>query len=177
MGTPRDPALVKPICGLLLADPSLLEQVQPALQSIFGKLDCRSEVRPWHWSTYYAREMGEQLWRCWMSFATLAPPDELVHWKLATNELEHQLAREGRRVVNADPGYIAALKLVLASTKDAPHRIYLAKGIYAEVTLVFERGNFVPLPYTYRDYAEDTTRNFFAGVRSRYLVQQRLARP
>jgi hypothetical protein len=81
----------------------------------------------------------------------------------------------GRRV-NIDPGYIAATKLVLASTKDAAHRVYLSDGIYAEATLQFARGSFQPCTYTYRDYAAAEVIAFFNAVRRDYLAQLRVLR-
>ncbi len=173
MALPRAPELVKPICGVLVADPELLCRVEVALAELFHLIEDRSCLERWNWSDYYAPEMGTTLWRCWLSFAELAPPDNLIHWKLATNEIERTLAVDRRRRVNLDPGYVTAVKLVLASTKDAPHRIYLGKGIYGEVTLVYQRGEFRPLPYTYADYAQATTRGFFQQVRCRYLQQRR----
>ena len=41
------------------------------------------------------------------------------------------------RPLNLDPGYLTLGKLVLASTKDFAHRIYLGRGIYAEMTLFY----------------------------------------
>jgi hypothetical protein len=45
-------------------------------------------------------------------------------------------------------------RLVLATGKNYIHRIYLAKGIYADLTLIFNKGTFKPLAWTYRDYAD-----------------------
>lgn len=175
MGLPRPAPLVKPICGVLTADVTLLAETENELQKLLGSIEARAEITLWQQSSYYAAEMGEPLWRTWWSFTALAPAEALADWKLATNALEARLAVAGRRRVNLDPGYIGLLKLVLASTKDAAHRVYLGKGIYAEATLIFERGQFVPLAYTYRDYAAPPTREFFLQVRQRYLAQIRSA--
>ncbi|MBI5756814.1 MAG: DUF4416 family protein [Nitrospirae bacterium] len=59
------------------------------------------------------------------------------------------------RPVNIDPGYITLAKVVLASTKDYSHRVYIGKGIYAEVTLSYENKTFRPFSYTYPDYRSD----------------------
>lgn len=173
MGSPHPAAPVKPICGILTAEVALLAEAEAALTELLGTVDARAEVLPWQESPYYAAEMGNPLWRTWWSFASLAPADALADWKLTTNAIEANLAVAGRRRVNLDPGYVSLLKLVLASTKDAGHRVYLGKGIYAEVTLSYERGQFVPLPYTYRDYAAAAAREFFGRVRQGYLTQLR----
>jgi len=176
VAVPRSPEWVKPICGILVAHQGLVSRVEAALADLLGAVEDRSPLVRWNWSDYYAPEMGSDLWRCWLSFGNLAFPDAVVSWKLATNEIEGTLAVDGRRQANIDPGYLTATKLVLASTKDAPHRLYLGSGIYGEVTLVYERGAFRPLPYTYRDYAEPASCNFFQLVRTRYLQQRRAQR-
>ena len=76
-----------------------------------------------------------------------------------------------QRVVNLDPGYIGLSKLVLATTKDHAHRIYIQRGIYAEVTLRYIKGAWSPWPWTYPDYAAETYHPFFMRVRER-LVEQ-----
>ncbi|GIW43111.1 MAG: GTP-binding protein [Candidatus Binatia bacterium] len=173
MGRPREPEPVKPVCGLLINDLELLGEVESRLHELFGAIEDRTSLEPWQHSAYYAPDMGWRLWRGWYSFTSLASPERLAEWKLATNELESQFAVSGHRRINADPGYLALLKMVLASTKDAPHRVYLRSGIFAEVTLVFERGAFRPLPHTYPDYASANALDFFSRVRQRYLAQRR----
>jgi hypothetical protein len=68
-------------------------------------------------------------------------------------------------VVNIDPGYLTLSKVVLATTKDYSHRLYLRDGIYAEVTLHYEAGAWRPWPWTYRDYASGQYLDFFERVR------------
>jgi len=80
------------------------------------------------------------------------------------------------RRVNLDPGYLDTTKLVLVSTKNQAHRIYLAQGIYAEVTLLYHHGEFHPFLYTYSDYRWPETHEFLRRVRSRYLEQLRTRR-
>jgi len=74
----------------------------------------------------------------------------------------------GRRV-NLDPGYLDALKVVLASTKNASQRIYLHSGIFAETTLHYHDGGFHGLSYTYPDYLWRETLAFLSSLRASYL--------
>ena len=173
MGEPRPPEPVKLIAGLLVAAPALLDEVHAALASEFGAIDAASEPAPWLESTYYQREMGANLLRQYLSFAALVDPGSLAHLKRRTNALEQRWrAARGRRV-NIDPGYLSATKLVLASTKDAAHRIFLADGIYAEATLRFIEGRWQPYVHSYRDYARAVALEFFSRVRARFLAQRR----
>ncbi|MEI8217519.1 MAG: DUF4416 family protein, partial [Elusimicrobiota bacterium] len=67
--------------------------------------------------------------------------------------------------MNIDPGYVTPAKVVLASTKDYSHRIYLSDGIYAEVTMMFQKGSYVFLPWTYSDYQSKAALQFFNRIR------------
>jgi hypothetical protein len=171
VGTPHEPPLVKPIAGILAASTSLLAEAREALEGRHGSVELASEPVEWTVSRYYCREMGDEIWRQYVALADLIQPDALVDWKLATNELERRWCTERGRAVNLDPGYVGLDKLVLASTKDAAHRVYLGRGIYAEATLRFVSGGFVSWPYSYKDYASSPAVEFFNRVRELYRVQ------
>jgi hypothetical protein len=110
--------------------------------------------------------MGDGLVRQWCAFDKLIMPDMLVNLKNKTNDIErNHLNEKGGRNVNIDPGLLSLSNLVLASTKDYSHRIYLDKGIYAEVTLIYKDHRFNPLRWTYPDYQEQTALDFFTKAR------------
>jgi len=176
MGRPKTPSPVKLVIGLLAASESLVAEAAGALHKHFGPIDATSSVTDWTVSTYYCAEMGPSIRRQFISFERLIPPDELATIKLATNALETQWRTASGRQVNIDPGYVAPTKLVLASTKDAAHRIYLGQGVYAEVTLLFSNGTFQPHAHTYPDYAAREALAFFNRVRATYLQQLRSCR-
>jgi len=75
--------------------------------------------------------------------------------------------------VNVDPGYVSLGKLVLASTKDHAHRLYLDRGVYGEVMLTYQQGCFRPWPWTYPDYASDGYCAMFGEIRECYKAQLR----
>ena len=180
MGTPTPPPPVKLVIGLLSGDLALFTQATAKLQESYGSIDVESTVFPWTTTNYYREEMGENLLRKFVAFEPLLSPEALVRIKLETNALELSLsgatAPNTPRRVNLDPGYLDATKLVLASTKNQAHRIYLAQGIYAEVTLLYHHGEFHPFLYTYTDYRWPDTQEFLRRVRSRYLAQVRVRR-
>jgi hypothetical protein len=136
-----------------------------------------SGVIAFDYTDYYFPEMGKPLWRKFISFTKLIPPDDIAEIKSYTNRLEKKFSQKKKnllcRKINLDPGYINAAKLVLATTKDYSHRIYLKKGIYAEVTLSYFNKKFNPWPWTYPDYQSKEYQGFFAKVRSVYLDQMR----
>ncbi len=175
LGKVRKPNDVKLIIGQIVTDDSIFPKTKDELQSLFGPLDMESDIFPFDFTDYYTEKMGENLKRRFLSHEGLIDPGKLPEIKLKTNELEKELAQkldfELPRPVNLDPGYIGMSKLVLATTKNYSHRIYLKEGIYAEVTLQYKDGSFQPFSWTYPDYRTEDYRNFFDRVRKRYKKQ------
>jgi hypothetical protein len=167
MGKIRKPLVVKLFVGMLGPDESLFEQCGNALVARYGPAEPDSEVMPWQGSEYYTREMGSVLSRRFLFFEKPVLPEELIACKLMTQELEQKFAEKGQRRVNLDPGYVTEAKVVLASTKDFSHRIYVAEGLYAEVTLRYSSGkrSFEPLDYTYPDYRSEVYIALFNNAR------------
>ena len=171
MGEVKEPKPVKLFVGLLTATLSLLPHIRSSLESDFGPVELESRLIDFDFTRYYEPEMGSGLKRQFWGFQNLIVPGELPEIKLMTNELEKASAVEGRRLVNLDPGYLAAAKVVLATTKDFAHRLYLGQGIYGEITLLFRHGRFEPLPWTYPDYRSEEYYPFFYDLRKLYLSQ------
>ncbi len=175
VGETTEPKPVKLVVGLLTSLPSILEEVEADVGEKYGAIDGRSSLIPFDYTDYYDREMGEGIKRKFLSFENLIDPAELARIKLATNRIERRLAEDGdfevERPVNIDPGYIGLSKLVLATTKNYSHRIYLRDGIYAEVTLQYRDQGYQPLPWTYPDYRSEEYLDFFETTRERYRGQ------
>ena len=161
-------------CGVIGCDADLMEESVSKLCSEYGAIDITSELIPFDGSNYYEEEMGKDLFRRFYSFSDLIRPDLIADVKLATQNIEEEYSFEYagkmRRRVNLDPGYIAPSRLVLATTKDFSHRIYLQKGIYAEVTLNFTRQGCRYLDWTYPDFRKDSYTEFFIDVRKKLLT-------
>lgn len=172
---PKEPKPVKLFAALLSNHGELFPSVEGDLKTLFGSLDSARGPSPWEVTDYYEEEMGSGLLRKFVSFGPLISPERLPEIKLRTQVLEENYQwtkgeKRGRRI-NIDPGYLDAGKVVLASTKDASHRIYLRSGIYGETTLFFHSGSFRPFAHTYRDYLWPETFSFFAALRTLYLSQ------
>lgn len=132
----------------------LLEEVEELLEKSWGKIDYSSTLFPFHYTDYYQEEMGRDLKKKFLSFQRLISPEEIVEIKLFSNSVEGKYMFQGKRRINLDPGYVNYDQVVLVSTKMSPHRIYMGKGIYGEVTLYFYQGHFHAFPWTYPDYKE-----------------------
>lgn len=171
MGKIIAPQPVKLICGLIFSPQGMEEEAKALLLEAYGPVDMRSDPVPFTYTDYYTEEMGPGLERCFLSFLELLDPAKLPAVKVATNQMEGQLSVGESRTVNIDPGYVARDHLVLATTKEAAHRPYLGRGIYAELTYRWRRGGYETLEWTYPDYREPEHRAFFEAVRGRYLEQ------
>ncbi len=172
MGAIRNPAPVKLFVAMLVSEDGKdkIAAIDGALESQFGEIDLVSEVWDFDCTDYYAKEMGENLSRRIVSFERLIDPSEIVAAKLTTNDLEEQLTGEFRRegagrIVNLDAGYLSLSQVVLATTKSYTHRIYLRKGIWAEVTLQYHKGRYERWEWTYPDYASGRYNDFFLEMR------------
>lgn len=171
----KKPKPVKLIVGILAANEECLQAAVEAIVSEFGKADLVSDVWPFTQTGYYNKETGENILRQFVSIESLIDPGELAGIKHRTNKLEQELAGKLNvnlpRPVNLDPGVIEASKLILATTKNYSHRIYIGKKMYAEVTLIFDKGAWQSLPYTYPDYKQECYHKFFNKVRKQLLEQ------
>ena len=143
MGDITSPLPAKLLVGVLTSIPEILPSVERELSALYGTIDSKSERFPFIWTRYYDETMGQPIYRYFLGFENLIDPSSIADIKVATNELESAFVSEWTQVtrpVNLDPGYIEESKLVLASTKNFYHRILVARSIYAEVTLHFEKG-------------------------------------
>lgn len=166
MGTPHEPPPVSLFAGIMYGEGADVGAVLGRLEERFGKIARSCGPLPFSWTDYYAGEMGNRLKKMYVCFSDRISRDELPSVKLWTNGLERDYLRDGRRNVNVDPGYLARDKLVLATTKDFFHRLYLGKGIYGEVTLHFRKGAFRHFSWTYPDFRDTTVQEFLVRARA-----------
>ena len=123
------------------------------------------------YTAYYDDEMGRAIRRQTASFLNLVAPESLPDIKLRTNEIETSLLSDGKRQVNIDPGLLGPERFVLATGKNFTHRVYLRDGIYADLTLVYQKGAYRPLPWTYPDYREPEFLHYLEVLRKKLKFQ------
>jgi len=175
MSVPKLPPPAKLFVGLLFSDQEKCREAIEKLCHRFGSLDLATRPRLFTESNYYEKEMGSPIYRMFLSFQNLVDPQELPEIKLFTNELELSLARDGHRVVNIDPGLLSEERLVLATGKNYTHRIYLRDGIYADLTLIYRRGAYQPLEWTYPDYRDPFLLHLLGVLRRKMRATTRVA--
>ena len=177
MGAIRDPNLVLLFMAVFSSDSSAFNWVRKRAEAEWGTLALESEPFPFETFTdYYAQAMGETLPKRLWAFEHLVSPDTLPKIKRLTNDWEDEFKSVtvclAERPLNIDPGYIDLGKLILASTKDHAHRIYLSEGIFAETTLMYTQKQWKPLPWTYPDYQSAGYHEFLTRCRE-YLQSVR----
>jgi hypothetical protein len=171
MGEAKKHLPVKLVVGMISGRKPLFDAAQRELIAQFGPLDYESALMPWEFTDYYSKELGENLWRKFLGFERLIDPEGLAGIKLFTNRLEAKFSEGGARRINLDPGYLDSAKLVLATTKNRDHRIYIGQGIFAEVTLHFRGKSFRAWEWTYPDYATPEYITIFNEIRALYREQ------
>lgn len=148
---PFSPGLL--VVAALRSPDAAARELDAALASLPLALHRTGPELPFAWTGYYAEEMGEGLARTFHVSRETFDPSGLAETKRATDALEASLVRtDGRRRFNLDPGFLSLGGFFLATTKDRAHRIPLRDGIFAELTLLFEAGDWQPLPWTYVDW-------------------------
>ncbi len=165
------PIPVKFICGFIYPNEKTYSQTKKILAKKFGKLDLESEKIIFNYTSYYYPEMGKPLFRRFISFQKLKNPAQVVNVKLFCLKTEKRFAKENRRTINIDPGYLNESKLVLTTTKDFSHRVYLGRGIFAETTLFYQKGKFRHFPFSFPDYRTQTYKEIFEKIRNIYSKQ------
>jgi len=178
MAQPKPALPVKLIVAMLSREESLFISAQQRMEQLWAAIDIESAVMPFDYTDYYAKQMGAPLRRKFISFEELIDPGALAGIKHRSNALEAELAEapvgqvlQVVRPINLDPGYIEASKLVLATTKNYAHRIYIGESMYAEATLHYHKGLWQGWPYTYPDYTGGDYDDFFNRTRAKLMEQ------
>ena len=171
MSIPNEPEFGVLLCGIIRQSELSHESIISRLEKEFGPVAAQSEEFPFSFTTYYEPEMGKNLLRSFLTFEQHVSPAVQAEIKLKTNEIESEFIKAGqRRLVNLDPGLLSAHNLILTTGKDFSHRIYISDGIFAEVTLMVNKGRLAPLPWTYADYRSPAVLDFFEKQRQEFLA-------
>lgn len=165
---------VKLTIGLISQDAARIKRIKEILEKKFGRCDGETEMLDFSCTKYYNQEFGENLKRKFLSFERLIGLSRNYRIKLYTNKLEKKFSENKNRTVNIDPGYVSLAKLVLFTTKNRSHRIYIDRGIYAEGELQFIGKSFHPFEWTYPDYRTRSYISFFNSVRQTYFKQAKI---
>ncbi len=157
----------KLFCALMYNESESTEGALRDLVDTFGNIESESNIFDFNHTGYYEKEFGSSLKKRFIVFEKSVKQESLADIKVATNSIEDaHCKKDGRRIINIDPGFILPSRLILASTKEYSHRIYVGKGIYAEVTLMFTKNGVKHLDWTYPDYKSAGAGDFLLESRN-----------
>lgn len=181
MGTPLPHAPTLLFAAVFSRHVAALDWVWGRIEENWGAIALASQRIPIVETNYYNRLMGEGLLKQLLAIDGDFDPSRLADIKLESNRWESEFAEAHdfpeERPLNIDPGYVTPMKVVLASTKDRAHRIYLRDGIYAEECLYFHAHAWQGRPWTYPDYLRADYHAFLLKVRDRLVRRLSTMRP
>ena len=167
-----EPKPVKFVWSAIFVSNDLEAPVLRILEETIGDMDFVGERIPFDKTRYYEKEMGTSLHRRMLSFRKLAPPEDLVEAKIRAQSIEERYRNDlGNRSVNLDPGILSMHNFVLATHKCFTHRIYLGKGVYGDLTLLYQKRDFHKLQWTYPDYSSSPIMDILKQIRTLYMWQ------
>ena len=161
------PSPAKLFVAAMFREEEVLRRAVAELEGVFGRADFESEVFEFNFTRYYEEEFGRGLRKLFIAFREPLERQMLVDAKLKCIEIERRLSTGHRRRVNLDPGYVTLGSVVLSTTKEGAHRVYLGRGVFAEVALIYMHRRFQPLPWSYADYRTIIAQRFFLKLRER----------
>jgi hypothetical protein len=164
------PRAARLVVSAIYRDERILDAALPMLTDVLGEARFVGREFPFDHTDHYSAEMGTPLFRRFLEAAATFPRDSLPDIKIGLERIERELSEEGRRKVNLDPGLVTPENFILGTGKNFTHRVYLRDGVFADLTLVFRKGAYRALPWTYPDYASGEIRSLLEGVRAEILA-------
>ncbi|MEO6095665.1 MAG: DUF4416 family protein [Fibrobacteria bacterium] len=162
--------------AVLAPGPRPSEALWTALESVFGPIDFKGGFLPFDTTDYYQGEFGTGLYRGFISFRGVVSPERLAEDKRAVARLEADCGQDGKRLYNLDIGYMDADKLVLASFKRGPCKLYLKDGVYADLLLKYSKGLFEPFPWAFSDFQDGRYHKSLLAIREKMKSELRKTR-
>jgi hypothetical protein len=169
-------ALSKRVLAVIVSGPRPSDALWSAIEERFGTLDFKGDFAPFATTGYYREEFGDDLHRGFASFRGVFDPRDLPAFKREAAALEAAWSKGGKRSCNLDPGYMDPDKLVLASYKRGPCKLYLRDGVYADMLLKYAKGRFEPLPWAFPDFRDGRYDKSLIAIREKLKSELRKTR-
>ncbi len=176
MATPHQAFPVKFFIAVLFRTRQSFDEARGIFVERWGDIDYEGCDHVFDVTDYYRDEMGAPLSRRLLAFKNLAGPGEAIPMKLGCNAIEAHLSVGGKRTVNCDAGYLDHNKVVLASAKEAGQKIYLDKGIYADLAGRYRDGAYRPFEWSFPDFKDGRYDTELNAIRAIYLAQMKALR-
>jgi hypothetical protein len=162
----REPTFANLTVSIMYKNEDKMNQALDFMKERFGEIDFSSEAFVFSdISPYYNPEMGDIIYKRIFSFKKLVPRDVMIEAKHLAVDIENKFIKDGKREVNLDPGLLSLENFILVTGKNFSHRIYLGKGVFAEITLILKAKKIEILPWSYKDYQMEPAKTFLLNLR------------
>jgi hypothetical protein len=169
MSTPTFPDKIKLFFSLIYKDEENFNTIKDQILIYFGECDQITDALNFDTTNYYEKEFGYPLKRRFIFIKNLCERDSLIDIKYKTYEIESKFKKNDQnRIVNIDPGFVSKENIILSTFKNYSHRIYLGKGVFAEITLIYKKNSYTALDWTYPDYKKEETIKIFNEIRKKF---------
>ena len=163
----------KLVIGIMYLEKEAYEETIKKLVEKFGEIDNKSSEYDFNFTDYYEEETGKNLKKQILTFKKLIDRDELAEIKHFTNTIEDELSKQGKRLINLDPGYMTEHNIVLASAKELPHKVSIGKGMFGDVVLEYRKGDYEDSRHTFPDFRTPLVKEFLKTIRKKYLQERK----
>lgn len=162
---------VKYFIAVLYGNEESLQKAKKLVEDKWGRIDFEGNAHLFDVTDYYEPEMGSPIFRKLISLEKIYEPALLVEMKIQCNCFEQKLSICGKRTVNLDAGYLDHNKVLLASAKEAGQKIYLDKGIYADLAGRYKSGKYQPFEWSFPDFRDGRYDQELLLMRKRCMAQ------
>jgi hypothetical protein len=173
LGTIHSHPPVKLIIGVLRCADQPVEDIHRAIENRWGPIESQTDGFDFSHTSYYEDEMGRGLIKHYLGIGLLVDVDRMTAIKIESNDMEKEFTKDGRRRANIDPGYLADAKILMMTTKNLAHRVYVGRNLYVDLQLIYKKDSYYPMPWAFADMREPAVIRFFNAVRKRYQEQLR----
>ena len=175
MSSLKKPMHVKCVIAFFSNNNNILDKTEKHLIKKYGKTDYKSADVDFSETDYYEDEMGQKLIMRFISFEKLVKRNKLPAIKKFCIRAEKKFSikkeSELKRTVNIDPGLLSMENFILATGKPYSHRVYLGKGVWADLTLIYTKDGFKKLEWTYPNYSSLKVKKILTDIRNIYRVR------
>ena len=144
------------IIAVMYSDKDIYGECKKDLIELFGEVSKESDEYDFDkFTSYYEKEMGKRLVKRFIVFRKDVEKKELSDVKLKTTDIEKKYAKDEKRTINLDPGYLNESELVLASFKRGTnYKEQISDKVWLHKVLEFKGKEAITFWHTFPDYRE-----------------------
>lgn len=163
------PSSARPFMLCACDDLETLELVRKDLVARFGPIDYESSTVNGETRQSLYGSLPRRIVRV-LSFNRPVSREEVVDMRRRSLAIETRHQKQGRPIVELDPGYVVEFSVVRTALAEDFHRIYLYGGVFAETLYYFERLSFRPQIHSEQFFRRKEVLEIFNDLRLIHLA-------